>query len=205
VLVLQEIFGVNANIRAIADDFAASGYYAIAPDIFWRQRPGVQLDASKAEDREEAMGLMTALDQNLAADDGYRALQYATALPGANGKAAAVGYCLGGKLAFLIGAKYPIEAAVSYYGVGIQGALDKAGSIKGALLLHIAGADHLCPPEAQAKIIEAVKPLGDRVVIETYDGVGHAFARRGGEPFVAEAARRANTATFAFLTEHLGA
>lgn len=204
IVVLQEIFGVNANIRGIADDFAAQGYYAIAPDIFWRQQPDLQLNPASEADRNTAMGLMKGLDQNLAADDAYCALQHAAGLPDANGKTAAVGYCLGGKLAYLVAAKYPIDAAISYYGVGIQDALDKGEDIKGALLLHIAGADHLCPSEAQAKIAEAVKPLGARAEVHIYEGVGHAFARRGGQTFVADAATRADAASALFLRDRLG-
>jgi carboxymethylenebutenolidase len=205
IVVLQEIFGVNANIRSIADDFASQGYYAIAPDLFWRQQPGVQLNPALEEDRNAAMAFMKGMDQSLAVADAKRALDYASTQPGANGRHGAVGYCLGGKISFLLAATHPIDAAISYYGVAIQDALDKAGAIKGALLLHIAGADHLCPPEAQAKIIDAVKVLGERAQIETYEGAGHAFARRGGQPYVADAATRADAASARFFTQRLGA
>lgn len=203
VVVLQEIFGVNANIRGIADDFAAQGYYAIAPDIFWRLEPGVDLDPASAEAREKATGLLKTLDVEAAVDDAAAALAYARGLPGASGAAAAVGYCLGGKLAYLLGARGALDATVSYYGVGIQADLDKAPQLKGKVLLHIAGEDHLCPPEAQDRITATLAPLGDRVRVINHPGVGHAFARRGGSGFDAAAAATADQATAALLSETL--
>ena len=115
----------------------------------------------------------------------------------------AVGYCLGGKLAYLVATRAGVDAAVSYYGVAIQGALDRAHELSAPLLLHIAMQDALCPPDAQAAI-HAV--LGSRkgVDIIDYPGVGHAFARRGGTTFDRDAAAKADTATAAFLSRHLG-
>lgn len=199
VVVLQEIFGVNANIRAIADDLAAAGHVAVAPDLFWRQEAGVALDPSLPEDRDRATGLMKGLDVDSAVRDAASALDQARAVTGATGPSAAVGYCLGGKIAFLLAARTPLDAAVSYYGVGVQGVLAEAPSIRGLLLLHIAGDDHLCPPEAQAAIAAGVSGLGDRVAVLTYPGVGHAFARRGGAAFDGSSAARADAATLAAL------
>lgn len=199
VVVLQEIFGINANIRTQTDDFAAAGYIAIAPDLFWRQKPGLQLDPAREDDRAAATALLKGLDHDLAIEDAIAALDYARTLPGANGRVASVGYCLGGKLSYVLSTRYPMDVCVSYYGVGIQGALDLAPQVKGKLLLHIAGEDHLCPPEAQAQIVAAMCPHGERIRVETYPGAGHAFARRGGAAYNAAAAERANAATFALL------
>src|SRR5260370_37036487 len=136
VVILQEIFGINANVRGIADDYSDSGYIAIAPDLFWRQKPGVQLDPSKPEDRETATKLLKGLDQELAVTDALVAASHVHSLPAFSGSLAAVGYCLGGKLAYMLSARPEIRAAVSYYGVGIQGALNLAPSLKGDRLLH---------------------------------------------------------------------
>ncbi len=205
VVVFQEIFGVNANIRATADMYADAGYIAIAPDVFWRQQPNVDLNPGKEEDRNTAMGLMQALDQALAVEDATVALDHARSLDGANGEAAAVGYCLGGKLAYLMATTGEVKAAASYYGVAIQAALDELPNIKGKLLLHIAADDHLCPPEAQEAIAKAVASHADRVSIQSHAGVGHAFARIGAPTYVDDAAERANAETFALFSAELGA
>ncbi|WP_374942601.1 dienelactone hydrolase family protein [Sphingomonas sp.] len=203
VVLLQEIFGINANMRGVADDYATRGIVAIVPDLFWRQEPGVELDPSNAADRDRATELMKGLDQPQAVDDSLAAAQYLRTIEGGPAKVGAVGYCLGGKLAFLMATCPGVDAAVSYYGVAIQASLEKAHELQSPLLLHIAGEDHLCPPEAQARIKETFAPIAD-VTIMDYPGVGHAFARRGGHGYDAASAERADNATAAFLQKHLG-
>jgi carboxymethylenebutenolidase len=198
-VVLQEIFGVNMNIRSIVDGFAADGYVAIAPDLFWRQESGVQLDPSSEADRNKAMLLNSKLDQYQAVADAGAAVAAARSYASVTAGAVAVGYCLGGKLAYLMAARGLVKAAVSYYGVGIQGALDEAANIEGRVLLHIAEKDTLCPPEAQQKIHAALSQLGSRGIVVTHPDVGHAFARGGGANFNAEATARANALTREFL------
>jgi len=126
-------------------------------------------------------------------------------LPAFAGKLGAVGYCLGGKLAYLLAMRSGIDAAVSYYGVGIHGALDQASRLKCRILLHIAVKDQLCPPQAQAAIKQALTPFGNRVSIMDYPEAGHAFARRGGASYDEAAARRADEATHQFLAPSGGA
>jgi len=201
IVVLQEIFGVNANIRATVDSLAAKGFLAIAPDIFWRQQPGVQLNPALEPDRDTATKLLKVLDTDLAVEDALCTLDHLCRLPGANGKRAAVGYCLGGKLAYLLAARTPIDAAVSYYGVGIQSVLEEAVGVRGKLLLFLAGDDHLCPPQAQAAIEAAVRPFADRITVSIFPGVGHAFARRGGSAFNEKMATKAD----AMSERHLAA
>lgn len=198
-VVLQEIFGVNVNIRGIVDGFAADGYVAIAPDLFWRQESGVQLDPSSEADRNKAMLLNSKLDQNLAVVDAAASVDAARSYGSASAGAVAVGYCLGGKLAYLMAARGRVKTAVSYYGVGIQGALDEAANIQGRVLLHIAEKDTLCPPEAQQKIRAALSQLDSRGVVVTHPDVGHAFARSGAASFSAQATARANALTREFL------
>ena len=202
VVILQEIFGVNANIRAIADHYAERNFNAIAPDLYWRQKTGVQLSAKNPDEVKQAMELMMGMDQDLAAQDAVAAGDYGRHLEGANGKLGAVGYCIGGKIAYLIATKAGVDAAVSYYGIAIYGALDKAGELKCPLLLHIPEDDHLCPPEAQEEIKQA---LGNRsgVKIMTYPGVDHAFARRGGDAYNADATNRAEAATLTLFADAL--
>lgn len=203
VIILQEIFGINANIRAVADRYAGEGYVAIAPDLFWRQQPGVELDPASAEDRDRATALMKGLDQQLAIKDCLVAADHARSLIGASGKVGAVGYCLGGKLAYLLAMEQGIAAAVSYYGVAIHAALDLAPKLQSPLMLHIANGDQLCPPQAQSAIKEAMQPFGDRVIILEYPDVGHAFARAGSAAYDKASAVRADEATFSFLAREL--
>jgi carboxymethylenebutenolidase len=201
VVILQEIFGVNANMRSVADAWASAGFTAIVPDLFWRQQPGVELDP--ATDRERATELMRGLDSDLAVQDALLAADYVRSLPAANGKVGAVGYCLGGKLAYLLSMQAGIDAAASYYGVALQGALDRIDAVRAPLLLHIAEEDSLCPPEAQAAIEQAAAQHRDRITVIRYPRVGHAFARRGGPTFDRAAAERADAATTQLLRTNL--
>lgn len=195
VVVLQEIFGVNANIRSIVDGFAEQGCVAIAPDLYWRQQPGIQLDPATDEGRAQAMDLMKGLDRGQAAADGAAALTAARDRTSGLSASAAVGYCFGGGVAYLMAVRGQVDVGIAYYGTGLHTLLDEAASLQGQILLHIAETDHLCPPEAQKTIEDAMAPLGDRAKVVIHPGVGHAFARIGGATFDSEAAARANRMT----------
>jgi carboxymethylenebutenolidase len=203
IVVLQEIFGVNADMRAVADDLAKQGYIAIVPDLFWRQEPGIELNSDVEADRSRAYQLYQGMDEGLAVKDAAAAVDHLQSMKECSGPLGALGYCLGGKLAYLLAARTKIHAAVSYYGVGINAALGEAGNIRAPLLLHVAGDDHLCPPAAQQQLIQAMAPLMPQVKIVVHDGVGHAFAREGSQSFVPDAAARANQMTQDFLRTHL--
>ena len=202
IVILQEIFGVNANMRITAKAFASLGYDVIVPDLFWRQQPRVELDPSSAADRERATVFMKGLNQERAIHDALAAAAYLRKSKRNAGKTGAVGYCLGGKLAFLLAIRAEIAAAVSYYGVAIDSVLDRADELAAPLLLHIGVEDALCRANAQKAIHKA---LDSRVNVEIIDhpAVGHAFARRGGTSFNQDAAERADNATAAFLSRHL--
>ena len=202
IVLLQEIFGVNANMRTIADDYAARGYNTVVPDLFWRQEPDVELDPGDAADRERAAALLRGLDTSLALDDAHAAAEHLRSLSVQSSSVGAVGYCLGGKLAYLMATRLGIDAAASYYGVGIQGVLDEAQDIRCPLLMHIAEEDPLCPPKAQQAIKRALEPKGD-VTILNYPDVGHAFARRGSSHFDPAAAKRADQETADFFSRTL--
>ena len=202
IVVLQEIFGVNAFVRGVCDGLAQAGYIAIAPDLFWRQAPGVELDSDDPGARDRAMKLMQGLDEPLALSDIAAAAAHLRTLPQGSGKVGAVGYCLGGKLAYLAAARTNVDAAVSYYGVGIQGALGEAGGIHAPLLLHIAADDPLCEPPAQQAIADALGAApGVRIV--THPGVGHAFARLGSTAYRASAAAAADAETMTHFDRFL--
>jgi carboxymethylenebutenolidase len=202
IVLLQEIFGVNADMRRIADGYAARGYTVLCPDLFWRQEPGIQLTDQTDAEWARAFELYQGLDEAKAVDDAGAALAFLRQHPACTGKVGAVGFCLGGKLAYLIATRYQTDCSVGYYGVGIENALDESANLHGHLMLHIAAQDAYCSPEAQAKIHAALD--GDaRVTIHDYAGQDHAFARVGGAHFNAAAAEQANQRSLAFFTEHL--
>jgi carboxymethylenebutenolidase len=202
IVVIQEIFGVNAVMRQITDNFARRGYLAICPDLFWRIQPGVDItDRSEAE-WKKAFALYNAFDVDLGVADIAAAIDHIRGDAACSGSVGAVGFCLGGLLAFLAAARTDADASVSYYGVGIQDHTGEAAKIRKPLLLHIAEEDEFTPKAAQAQIRLA---LGSRPSIEifTYRGRNHAFARIGGDHYDAADAALAQSRTLAFLERRL--
>jgi carboxymethylenebutenolidase len=204
ILVIQEIFGVNQVMRDITDGFAAQGYVALCPDLFWRQEPGIQITDKTEAEWARAFQLYQGFDEAKGADDLKATLAHLRALPACTGKAGSVGYCLGGKLAYLMATRSDADCNVGYYGVGIDKALDEASKITRPLMLHIAEKDQFCPPEAQAQI-KATLGKNPKVTIHSYPGLGHAFARPGGEHYDKAAAETANKRTAEFFKQHLDA
>ena len=203
VVVIQEIFGVNGVVRQICDYHAARGRFALAPDLFWRLEPGVQLTDKTQEEWGRAFGLMQRFDADKGVVDIQATIKHLREVPGCSGKIGTVGYCLGGQLAFLSATRTDTDAAVGYYGVNIQNRLGEAGKIKKPLMLHIASKDQYVPPEAQKQILDALKgnPL---VTIHAYAEMNHAFAREGGQHYDKACADLANTRTDTFFRQHLG-
>jgi len=204
IVVIQEIFGVNAVMRGITDGLAAQGYTALCPDLFWRQEPGIQITDKTEAEWARAFQLYQGFDEARGVADLKATLAHLRALPACTGKVGTVGYCLGGKLAYLMATRSDADCNVGYYGVGIEKAVDEAGKIGRPLMLHIAEQDKCCPPEAQAQVKTALGK-NPKVTIHSYPGVDHAFARAGGEHYDAAAAETANKRTSAFFMQHLGA
>ena len=202
VVVCQEIFGVNMVMRDICDGLAKAGYIAICPDLFWRQQPGIQLTDQTEAEWQRAFELYKGFSEQKGIDDLKTTLDYVRAVPGCSGKVGSVGYCLGGKLAYLMATRSSADCNVGYYGVGIENALGEAKNIAKPLMLHIAEKDSFCPPEAQKKIKAAL--AGNRqVTMHVYPGMDHAFARVGGEHYNKAAAELANKRTADFFKTHL--
>ena len=202
VVVIQEIFGINAVMRGVADEFAARGYFALAPDLFWRLEPGVQLSDKTDAEWKRAFDLMGRLDQAKAVVDIQSAIGQLRRTQGCTGKVGAVGYCLGGLLAYLSAGRTDGDAFVGYYGVNIQDKLNEAGNIKKPLMLHVAAKDQFVPPDAQKKVIEGLK--NNRLVtIHVYPEMDHAFARPGGAHYDRANAELANGRTSTFFRQHL--
>ena len=201
-VLMQEIFGIDSFMRRTADWFAARGLVTLCSDLFWRQEPGIVLDAAKESDWQRAFQLYQNLDEARAVEDTGQAVAFLRQHPACTGPVGGVGFCLGGKLAYLLAARHDVDASVGFYGVGIERALDEAKNIRKPLLLHLAGRDTYCPPEAQQAIREA---LGHhpQVTLHEYPGLEHAFARPGGQHFDAAAAELAQLRTVDFFTRHL--
>lgn len=202
IVVIQEIFGVNAGIRRKCDTLANAGYLAIAPDLFWRLRPGIQLDPDVPDQMQEALGLMGRFDQDAGIRDIQAAIQTARQMVG-GGKVGVVGYCLGGRLAFMSAARTDTDASVGYYGVGIDTLLGEKNAIAHPVLLHVPEEDHFVDKDAQARMHAG---LDDHPKFSLYDypGEDHGFAAEFGARRSDAAARLADERTSAFFAEHLG-
>ncbi|MDB5397274.1 MAG: carboxymethylenebutenolidase, partial [Rhodospirillales bacterium] len=150
IIVILEIRGVNANLRGICDDYASRGYLAVAPDLLWRFEPDLDYDPDSEQGWKKAMAIHAAFSEEKAMDDLMTTLAWVKRHDRCNGPVGALGYCLGGKLAYLMAARSDVKAAVGYYGIGIDKMLDEAAGITHPLMLHIAGEDRFVPPEAQA-------------------------------------------------------
>ncbi|WNW10439.1 dienelactone hydrolase family protein [Pseudomonas sp. DTU_2021_1001937_2_SI_NGA_ILE_001] len=205
VVLCQEIFGVNPAMREVADYLAEEGYTVLVPDLYWRQAPGIELGYTEA-DFAKAFTLYQAYDENLGVADIASSLAALTGLaecaPGGKG---VVGYCLGGKLAYLAACRLPeVACAVGYYGVGIENALQELEGLQGRrLVLHLAGNDQFCPPEAQAAIERAAQQAPG-LTTHVYPGVDHAFARPAGHHYDKAAAQIAHERSVAALRLSIG-
>ena len=198
-VVAQEIFGVNQVMRDTCDWLAGEGYVACCPDIFWRIEPGIQLTDKSEAEWARAFELFGLFDVDKGIEDLTAALAHLRGRPECSGKAGSIGYCLGGKLAFLMATRSDADCNISYYGVGLNELVGEAGNITTPILLHVASKDQFVPPDAQ----EAIKTRlagHPQVTLHVYDGQDHAFARVGGEHYDQAAAELANGRSLAHLT-----
>src|ERR1044071_2657206 len=201
VVVLQEIFGVNRFLRSVADWYAAHGFVAPVPDLFWRIQPGIEL-TDKGDDWKRAIELYQKIDEAKAVADSAAALAFLRKHSSCSGRVGALGFCMGGNLAYLLSTRFKPDCAVGYYGVSVEKSLDEAKNLSSPLMLHIAGLDKFCPPEAQAQI-HATLDGNPLVTLHDYPEMDHAFARVGGEHYDAAAAEIANLRTLEFFVSHL--
>ena len=202
IVVIQEIFGVNAGIRRKCDRLAEDGYLALAPDLFWRLEPDVELDPDIDAQFQRALGLMGKFDQDQGIRDIEATIHWIRRSEGV-AKVGAVGYCLGGRLAYMTAARTDVDASVGYYAVGIDNLLREKHAIANPLLLHIAGNDGFVPLPVQEAMHEG---LDDHPKIKLYDypGEDHGFATEMGKRRSEEAAELADERTAGFFAEYLG-
>lgn len=202
IIVVQEVFGVEAGIMKKANEWAARGYLAVAPDVFWRQEPGVELDADVPEQFQKAITLMMGHDFDLGIQDIEAVIHWIRRDQGVT-KVGLVGFCMGGRIAYQAATRTDIDASVGYYGVGIDQMLNESHAIARALLLHVPTADGFVTPEAQKAMHDGLDS-NPHVTIHDYEGLDHGFAAEVGTRRDEAGARLADERTAAFFAQHLG-
>jgi carboxymethylenebutenolidase len=203
VVVLQELFGVNADIRKHCDELAEQGYLALAPDLFWRQEPGVDLNVTSDADWQHGLRLYSAYDRDAGVRDIKNTIGAAHSLPECNGKVALLGYCLGALVVFMTAVRNDgIDAAVWYHGGDTEKYLGEVNGLHAPLLMHVAEEDEFIPKTAQAEI-KAAPAKKPNTTIYSYPGQNHAFSRHNGTHYNAAAAHLANGRTREFLQRYL--
>lgn len=200
IVVIQEIFGVNAVMRGISDWLAGEGFMALCPDLFWRQQPGIQLTDRTDAEWAKAFALFQGFNLDNGVADLDATIETLRRLPGCTGKVGTVGFCLGGRLAFLTATRTTADAAVGYYGVML--AEHATETVTAPLLLHVATEDEFVPKADQEKVKQALAG-NPKVTIHDYVGRDHAFARVGGKHYHKPSADLANTRTLEFLKAKL--
>lgn len=205
IVLCQEIFGINAAMRAKADFLAEEGYCVLVPDLYWRIAPNTELGYSE-QDFQKAFELYQQFDEDLGVEDIRQSLQFIQGLDACDDSTGVgvVGYCLGGKLAYLAACRIPeLSCSVAYYGVGIEKALHELPNVKGRLVLHIAELDQFTPPEARQQIVAACQATAN-VQAYVYDGVDHAFARPASPHYHKASARFAHERSVTALHASIG-
>jgi carboxymethylenebutenolidase len=203
VVVLHEVFGVNIDIRKTCDELAEQGFIAVAPDLFWRQEPGVDLSVTSEPDWQHGLGLYQAYDRDAGAGDVKDTASAVAKLPGCSGRVAVLGFCLGGLMTFLTAVRYGVDAAVAYHGGETEKYLGEINGLHAPLLMHLAEEDEFISKSAQGEI-KAALALKPNAKVYSYPGQHHAFARHNGAHYDAAAAALANRRTSEFLHQQLG-
>lgn len=203
VIVLQELFGVNADIRKHCDELAVQGFLAVAPYLFWRQEPGVDLAVTSEADWQHGLRLYQAYDRDAGVKDVKDTIDAVRNLPACNGKVALLGYCLGALMVFMTAVRNDgIDVAVWYHGADTEKYLGEVDGLHAPLLMHLAEEDEFISKVAQAEIKAALarKP---NATVYSYPGQSHAFSRHNGKHYNAAAAHLANSRTSEFLNRQL--
>jgi carboxymethylenebutenolidase len=202
VVVLQELFGVNADIRKTCDELAEQGFVAVAPDLFWRQEPGVDLSVTSEADWQHGLRLYQAYDRDAGVRDIQDTLNAVAKLPECTGKIVVQGYCLGALMTFLTAVRCQVDAAVAYHGADTEKYLGEVQNLHAPLLMHLGEEDEFISKAAQAQIKAALAGKANTTVY-SYPGQRHAFARHNGTHYNAAAAALANGRTSEFLQRQL--
>ncbi len=202
IIVIQEIFGVNPGIAKKAEDWAAAGYLAVAPDVFWRQQPGLEFNPDVPEEFQQAIGFMMKHDFELGIRDVEAVVRWIRKEAGV-AKVGLEGFCMGGKIAYMAAARTDVDASVGYYGVGLDQMLGESHAIANPLMLHVPTADGFVPPEAQSAMHAGLDDNA-HVTIHDYPGLDHGFADTFGARRDATGAALAEKRTAEFFAAHVG-
>jgi carboxymethylenebutenolidase len=202
VVVLHEVFGVNADLRATCDELAADGFIAICPELFWRQQPHVDLSVQSQADWEKGVALYTAFDIDAGVRDVEATIAAARTLRGASGRVGVMGYCLGGLLTFLTAARTRVDAGVAFHGARTEEFIVETTDIDAPLQMHLAEEDEFIPKRAQQQIAAALSSDA-KFEVFSYPGCRHAFSRHGGMHFDADAATLSRARVLDFFKRHL--
>jgi carboxymethylenebutenolidase len=203
VVVLHEVFGVNDDIRLTCRELADAGFIAIAPELYWRQERGVDLNTWSEAEWKKGLALNAAYDRDTGVRDIIATVRAARQIEGVNGRVGVMGFCIGGLMTYLAAARHDLDAAVAYHGGDTENYLNEAKVITAPLLMHLAEEDEYISKDAQVRIKAALASVPS-AKIYSYPGQNHAFARHTGVHYNAAAAALANGRTAAFLGEHLG-
>ena len=202
IIAIMEIWGVNDTMRRHAQEFAEAGFVCLVPDLFWRQEPGVELSDRNPEDVKKAFDLYYDFDYDLGVQDMVDTGKFLQKLPACNGKVGAVGYCLGGKLCYLMCCRTDIDCAVAYYGTYIEHNIREAPNLHRPFMLHMAMKDRWVQAEVNDLLERRLAP-NPLVTIHKYPGADHAFARHGGRTYSKPEADRALKLSVDFFKQHL--
>jgi carboxymethylenebutenolidase len=202
IIAIMEIWGVNDTMRAHAREFAAAGFICLVPDLFWRQEPGVELSDRNPDHVQKAFDLYYDFDYDLGVRDMEDTMAHLRTIPGGNGKVGSVGYCLGGKLCYLMCCRTGIDCAVAYYGTYIEHSLREAKHLHRPFMLHMAMKDRWVQAEVNELLERRLSP-NPLVTIHKYPDADHAFARHGGRTYRKAEADRALELSVGFFRKHL--
>lgn len=203
IIAIMEIWGVNDTMRAHAQEFAEAGWITLVPDLFWRLEPGVELSDADPAHWDKAIDLYYDFDYDRGVEDMEDTAAFLRTIPGGNGKVGTVGYCLGGKMGYLMCCRgSDIDCAVAYYGTYIEHAIKEAPKLSKPFQLHQALADKWVPPVVCSFIERRLSP-NPLVEIHKYPGADHAFARHGGTTYSAPEAEKALGLSIEFFSRHL--
>ena len=203
IIAIMEIWGVNHTMREHAREFAEAGFICLVPDLFWRQEPGVELSDRDPEHVKKAFDLYYDFDYDLGVRDMEDSMAHLRRIAGGNSKVGGVGYCLGGKLCYLMCCRTDIDCAVAYYGTYIEHRIREAPNLHRPFMLHMAMQDRWVQAEVNELLERRLSP-NPLVTIHKYPGADHAFARRGGKTYRKPEADRALGLSVEFFRAHLG-
>jgi carboxymethylenebutenolidase len=193
---------VTAYIRRRARDLAALGYYVLVPELFWRLGSGVELPEDTPEGLQQGVSYVMRLDQPQAVDDAVAAVEHLRGLPETGERAGVLGFCMGGRLAYLVGVAGEPDVVVSYYGSGIGDMLEAAPKLSAPALFHFGEADTYLPIEEAERIRQAFS-AHPNAEVHIHGGAGHAFDNPSPMFHSAPASAEAWPQTVNFLTRHL--